>query len=67
MAQGAQQAASETTQTLPEMLDELGKAKDQLNKSLEATGDAGKVSRYNTLPDMTSSMGIILSCAKPCT
>ena len=59
MAQGAQQAAGEATQTLPEMLDELGKAKDQLTKSLEATGVADKVERYNTLLDLTSSMGII--------
>ncbi|WP_309475921.1 MULTISPECIES: S8 family serine peptidase [Pseudomonas] len=59
MAQGAQQAASGAAQTLPEALDELSKTKDQLNKALEATGVADKVSRYNTLVDLTTSMGLI--------
>ena len=59
MAQGAQQAASGTAQTFPEALDELGKAKDQLNKALEATGVADKVSRYDTLLNLATSMGLI--------
>lgn len=58
MAQGTPQAAGEAAQTLPEMLDELGKAKDQLNKSLEASGAGEKVGRYDTLLDFTSSMAI---------
>ena len=55
MAQDTPSAA----QSLPEMLDELGKAKDKLNKSLEATGVADKVKRYDTLLDVSSSMAII--------
>ncbi len=59
MAEGTPQAASGATQTLPEMLDELGKAKDMLNKANEATSIAGAMARYNTLVDMSSSAGLI--------
>src|SRR5476651_913611 len=59
MAEGTPQAASGSAQTLPEMLDELGKAKDMLNKSSEATSIAGTMARYNTLLDMSSSVALI--------
>jgi hypothetical protein len=55
MAQGTQQTAGETPQTLPEMLDELGEAKDKLNKVLEATGQADKVKHFDALLDMSSA------------